>query len=170
MSTNNEKKIGQALGYLMNNWRCDPELRRSFEQVFQSLNCGSDKDRANAQVLLEYLNYPGSEDAQFCASLFHKGFELGSVKALAGFPQNRRGPKKSPGDVKLEDKLMQVLIRHELGKATDFDLESAIIEHLGFDAVPATQKVFMDGLRPRAKMWASFFRHVQSSFEEGKPL
>lgn len=170
MNTDNEKKLGQALEYLMTNWRADPELRRTFEQVFQTLNCGSDKDRANAQILLEYLNYPGSEDAQLCASLLHKSLQTGPARVVAGLPQNRRGPKKSPADVKLEDKLMQVLIRHELGKATKFDLESAILEHIGIDAVPATQRVFIDGLKPRAKMWANFFRHMQSSFEEGKPL
>jgi hypothetical protein len=165
-----EQQLRQALNHLSNNWRADPKLREAFNEIFHLLNSGSEEDKANAQILLQYLDYPGSESAQGAASLLHASLQIGPARSAAGLPQKRRGPVKSPEEVKLEDRLMQVLIRHELGKAKDFDVEAAVIDHLGIDAVKATQKVFLEKLKPRAKAWAEFFRHMQSSYTDDQPL
>lgn len=170
MITSNEEKLGKALKYLTTNWRADPEFRLVIEAVLKTLNAGNDKDRVNAQFLLDYLNYPGSDDAQVSANLLHMALQEGPARSAAGLPQKRRGPKKSPDDVKLEDKLMQVLIHHELGRAKDFDVEAALLKHMGSDPVEATQRAFLEKLKPRVKDWAKFFRHMQSSLSDEKPL
>ena len=165
-----EQQLRQALNYLSNNWRADPKLRLAFDAIFHSLNSGTEEDKSNGQVLLRYLEYPGSDAAMASVSSLHSSLQGGPARKAAGLPKKRRGPVKSPEDVKLEDKLMQVLIRHELGRAKDFDVDSALLEHMGTDAVKATQQVFLDKLKPRAKAWAEFFRRMQSSYADKRPL
>ena len=165
-----EHQLRQALNYLSNNWRCDPKLRLAFEGISQTLSAGSQNDKENLKILLDYMNYPGSNLALDAATALHASLQTGPGRNAAGMPQKRRGRKNSPAEVKLEDNLMQVLIRHELGLATDFDLESALIDRIGWNPVKATQKAFIEELKPRAQMWAKFFSHMQSSYKKGLPL
>lgn len=165
-----EQQLRQALNHLSNNWRADPKMREAFNEIFQTLNSGTLQDKANAQILLQYLSYPGSDAAQSAAMSIHTSLQKGPARSAAGLPQKRRGPKKSPEAVNLEDNLMQVLIRHELGKAKNFDVEAALLDYIGVDAVKATQQVFLEKLKPRAKAWADFFQHMQSSYKDDRPL
>lgn len=165
-----ELELKEALDFLSNNWRFNEKLREAFDSVFKNLESGTDADRAHAQLLREYLEYPGTLKAQSAAASFSAALQRGSGRISAGLPAATRGKEYKPELVKLEDRLMQMMIRHSLGEATEHDVESEAIRHIGFNASKPTLRKFIDELRPRDEGWAAFFRHMKNAASKGGPL
>lgn len=118
-----EAELRAALNFLSNNWRLNPTLRETFDSVFKTLDSGSDADKANAKTLREYLAYPGSAPALSAAHSLQASLMTSEGRRAAGIQPKRRGPAYPAEAVKLEDKLMQVMIARELGHATDAEVD-----------------------------------------------
>lgn len=165
-----EIELKDALDFLSNNWRLDPTLREAFDAIFKTLSSGSKAARANAEVLRKYLAYPGSDAALSAAHSLHASLSTSSGRRAAGLPPRRRGRACRPEEVRLEDRLMQVMIKRELGRATDHEVDIAAIDRLGVNAVDATRQSFVQALRPRAAKYANFFKRLLDARTRGEPL
>lgn len=167
---NKELELKEALDFLCNNWKFNEKLREAFDSVFKTLESGTDTDRTHGQLLREYLEYPGTLKALSAAASFSAALQKGSGRISAGLPAATRGREYKPELVKLEDRLMQTMIRHSLGEATEHDVESEAIRHIGVNASKPTLRKFIDELRPRAEGWAAFLRHMKDAASKGGPL
>lgn len=165
-----ELELEKALNFLSNNWRLNPTMRESFDAIFQTLDSGSAADQANAEILREYLAYPGSDSALSAALSLNACLLTSPGRRAAGLEPKRRGRSYLPEAVRLEDKLMQVMIARELGHATDEEVEIEAIGWMGTDAVDATQKSFLGVLRPRAVAHAQFIKRFFEAKSKGVPL
>lgn len=166
MSESKESELGRALNFLSNNWRHDPEMRLTFESIFKTLSNGTLEDQANAKVLKRYLSYPGSDSALSAAVSLNSALNAPAGRKKAGLKARGRGRNYRTQEVEFKDNVMQVLIRHELGLATDFDVVSAVIEYIGENAVDASRKAFIEELRPRAAVYADFYRRFHDALSK----
>jgi hypothetical protein len=158
MTMSKELVLRNALNYLGNNWRLNPTMRETFDAIFKKLDSGSNADKANAEILLKYLAYPGSDDALTAVHSLHASLLTTQGKRAAGLEPRRRGRSYPSKAVKLEDKLMQVMIARELGEATDAQVDIEAIGWMGANAVDATRQSFLEELRPRAARYALFYK------------
>lgn len=165
-----EAELRAALNFLSNNWRLNPTLRETFDSVFKTLDSGSDADKANAKTLREYLAYPGSDTALAAVHSLHATLLTSVGRKAAGLESKRRGRSYPPDAVRLEDKLMQVMISRELGDATDEQVDIEAIGWMGENAVDATRQSFLEELRPRAARYALFYKRFFDSKTTGEPL
>jgi hypothetical protein len=165
-----EAELRAALNFLSNNWRLNPTLRETFDSVFKTLDSGSDVDKANAKTLREYLAYPGSDIALAAVHSLHATLLTSVGRKSAGLESKRRGRSYPPDAVRLEDKLMQVMISRELGDATDEQVDIEAIGWLGANAVDATRQSFLGELRPRAARYALFYKRFFDAKNRGEPL
>jgi hypothetical protein len=165
-----EAELRAALNFLSNNWRLNPTLRETFDSVFKTLDSGSDVDKANAKTLREYLAYPGSDIALAAVHSLHATLLTSVGRKSAGLESKRRGRSYPPDAVRLEDKLMQVMISRELGDATDEQVDIEAIGWLGANAVDATRQSFLEELRPRAARYALFYKRFLDAKTRGEPL
>lgn len=165
-----EAELRAALNFLSNNWRLNPTLRETFDSVFKTLDSGSDVDKANAKTLREYLAYPGSDTALAAVHSLHATLLTSVGRKSAGLESKRRGRSYPPDAVRLEDKLMQVMISRELGDATDEQVDIEAIGWLGANAVDATRQSFLGELRPRAARYALFYKRFFDAKTRGEPL
>jgi hypothetical protein len=165
-----EAELRAALNFLSNNWRLNPTLRETFDSVFKTLDSGSDADKANAKTLREYLAYPGSDTALAAVHSLHATLLTSVGRKSAGLESKRRGRSYPPDAVRLEDKLMQVMIWRELGDATDEQVDIEAIGWLGANAVDATRQSFLEELRPRAARYALFYKRFFDAKTKGEPL
>lgn len=165
-----ELELRNALNYLSNNWRLNPILRVTFEAVFKTLDSGSDADKANAQTLREYLAYPGSDNALSAVHSLHATLLTSVGRKAAGLGTKRRGRSYPPDAVRLEDKLMQVMIARELGRASDEEVDIEAIGWMGASAVDATRQSFLEELRPRAARYAHFYKRFFDAYSSGEEL
>ena len=168
MST--EAELRQALNILANNWCHDPQLREAFESIFRKLDTGTKNDKANAEILRDYLAYPGSEIAQLSSMSLHASLRTQQGRKAAGLKPKGRGSLYEPNLVNESDMLMQVMVAFELGNASLNQVEREAIAFLGVDAVDATRKLFLKKLRPRAIAYADFIRRFNSAYSEKEPL
>ena len=165
-----EIELKDALDFLSNNWRLDPTLREAFDAIFKTLSSGSKAARANAEVLRKYLAYPGSDAALSAAHSLHASLSTSSGRRAAGLETKRRGRSYPPEAVRLEDRLMQVMIERELGRATDREVDAEAIAWMGDNAVDATRQSFLEALRPRAAQYAHFYKRFFEARLRGEPL
>lgn len=165
-----ELELKEALDFLSNNWKFNEKLREAFDSVFKTLDSGTDINRSHGQLLREYLEYPGSLKALSAAASLSAALQRGSGRISAGLSAATRGREYNPELVKLEDRLMQTMIRYSLGEATKHDVESEAIRHIGVNASKPTLRKFIDELRPRAEAWAVFFRQMNDAASKDGPL
>lgn len=165
-----EAELRAALNFLSNNWRLNPKLRAPFDAIFQTLNSGSKADIANAEALREYLAYPGSDTALSAAHSLQVSLLTSEGRRAVGLEPKRRGPSYPPEAVRLEDKLMQVMIARELGRATDYEVDSEAIGWMGENAVDATRQSFLEKLRPRAARYAQFYKRFFYAYPRREQL
>lgn len=165
-----EAELRAALNFLSKNWRLNPTLRETFDSVFKTLDSGSDADKANAKTLREYLDYPGSDNALAAVHSLHATLLTSVGRKSAGLESKRRGRSYPPDAVRLEDKLMQVMIWRELGDATDEQVDIEAIGWLGANAVDATRQSFLEELQPRAARYALFYKRFFDAKTRGEPL
>ena len=109
-----EDELRHALNFLANNWCQNPQLRDAFEAIFHKLDTGTKSDKANAEILRDYLAYPGSEIALFSSMSLHTSLMTQQGRKAAGLKPKGRGSLYDPKLVKENDKLMQVMIAFEL--------------------------------------------------------
>lgn len=165
-----EAELRAALNFLSNNWRLSPTLRETFDSVFKTLDSGSDADKANAKTLREYLAYPGSDTALAAVHSLHATLLTSVGRKAAGLESKRRGRSYPTDAVRLEDKLMQVMISRELGAATDEQVDIEAIGWMGENAVDATRQSFLEELRPRAARYALFYKRFIDAKTRGERL
>ena len=165
-----EVELHQALNFLANNWCHNPQLREAFEAIFKTLESGSDADKANAETLRQYLAYPGSEIALTVVHSLHASLLTKEGRRAAGLKRKHRGRSYPTEAVRLEDKLMQVMIARELGNATDAEVDFEAIGWMGVNAVDATRQSFLEELRPRAVAYAQFLSRFFNAKSRDKPI
>ena len=146
-----EEELRQALNFLANNWCHNPQLRDAFKAIFEKLDTGTDEEKLHAEILRQYLSYPGSEVALACAMSLHSSLQTDKGRAAAGLKRKGRGKEVDPEQVKLEDEVMQILIRHLMGKAKKFEVDQAIKGLFMSTPHEATVRNFRQALEPRAK-------------------
>jgi hypothetical protein len=65
---------------------------------------------------------------------------------------------------------MQVMIARELGRATDYEVDSEAIGWMGENAVDATRQSFLEKLRPRAARYAQFYKRFFDAYPRREQL
>jgi hypothetical protein len=80
-----ETDLKVALNFLANNWKHDQSLRLAFGAIFEKLEAGSAEDNANAQVLANYLAYPGSDKALESSTHLHAAIKTKQGTCFASF-------------------------------------------------------------------------------------
>lgn len=164
------EELRLALSFLANNWCHKEELREPFEAIFQKLNSGTKSDKANAEILRDYLSYPGSQSAQSSVDSLLASLKVPEGRKAAGLRRKGRGKKRDPSAVKMEDKVMQGMIAYLLKRAKKWEIESQILEHLGEGSDPATIREFTKALKARAQTFVDGYKTFQDSFASKKPL
>ena len=162
--------VRQALNFLANNWCHNSQLRDAFEAIFQKLNSGTKSDKANAEMLREYLSYPGSQSARSSAESLLASINEPEGRNAADLPKRGRGKKYDPAAVKMEDKVMQVMIAFRLKRVKKWEVDAALLEHCGESADPAPIRKFKKALEARAHPFADGFIKFQEAFASKKPL
>ena len=163
-------ELSTALNFLANNWRGNPELSPSFTAIFNKLKMGNEEDKVNAQLLENYLLYPGSDEALRSTFNLHAALMTKEGRREAGLPPRVKG-KSYPSDcVRMDDHVMKVMVNFELGLATSSDVERAVIEYNGPNAVEKTNKRFIEDLRPRAQREAKNQKIFFEAKESGRNL
>ena len=165
-----ENELTQALNFLANNWCLNAQLREAFEAIFCKLISGTKNDKSNAVILRNYLNFPGSNSAQSSVMSLHASLQTQQGRKAAGLARKGRGKAHDHAKVKMDDKVMQIMIRHLLGKANSWDVESAVLERLGEAADPATIKKFKQAIELRAKSFVKLYKNIHASYASNKPL
>lgn len=165
-----ENELRQALNFLLNNWRHNERLREAFEAIFQKLNSGTTSDKANAEILREYLLYPGSPSALSAVDSLSASLKVPEGRKAAGLARKGRGKAHDPAKVKMEDKVMQVMIAYLLKQAKKWEVDAAILERVGEEADPATIRKYRKELEVRAQAFVVFYKKFQSAFASKKPL
>lgn len=161
-----EKELSQALSFLASNWRHNPTLRAAFEAIFDKLNAGSSSDKENAEILRNYLEFPGSLEALNAAMSLKDSLKTQQGRKAAGVSRRGRGKLSEPSLVTIKDKLMQVMIEHELGKVSANKVDREAIAFLGEDMGDATRKNFIKALRPKAIAYADFYRRLNDAYSK----
>lgn len=164
------EELRQAFNFLANNWCHNPQLREAFEAIFEKLDTGTNEDKLHAEILRQYLSYPGSEAAQAAAFSLHRSLRTDKGWAAAGLKRRGRGKEVDPDQVKLEDQVMQIMILHLMGKAKNFDVENAI--NGLFMATPhaATVRKFRRALEPRAQAFVDLYKKMKTHSVCNAPL
>ena len=152
----------QALNFLANNWCHTPQLREAFEAIFEKLDTGTNEDKLHAEILRQYLSYPGSEVAQAAAISLHKSLQTDKGWTAAGLKRRGRGKEVDPDQIKAEDKVMQIMILHLMGKAKNFDVEEAIKELFMATPHAATIRKFRRALEPRAQAFVDLYAKINT--------
>ena len=170
MTIDKENELRQSMNFLFNNWRHNEELRVAFEAIFQKLNSGEKSDKANAAILNKYLSYPGSLSAQSSVNSLLASLNSTEGRKAAGLRRKGRGNKHEPAAVKMEDKAMQVMIAYLLKRVKKWEIDAAILEHMGEDADPKTIRKFRNSLKSRAQTFVAFYNNFQEASASKKPL
>lgn len=165
-----EDELRQALNFLANNWCHIPHLREAFDAIFQKLKAGSKTDKANAEILHEYLSYPGSESANAAVMSLNASLQTQHGRKAAGLVRRGRGKKIDPDNVKMTDEVMQVTIRFLLDKAKSWEVDSAIIKLFPSTPDGATLKKFRKALELRAKNFVDLYKKMKAHSPLGIPL
>ena len=165
-----ENELRPALNFLSNNWRHNEHLREVFEAIFQKLNSGTKSEKANAEILREYLFYPGSQSAQSAVDSLLAALKVPGGRKSAGLLRKGRGKEHDPAEVKMEDRVMQVMIAYLLKRAKKWEVDAAIIERVGEDADPSTIRKYRKELETRALAFVDFYKKFQTAFVSKKPL
>lgn len=165
-----EDELRQALNFLANNWCHNPHLREAFEAIFHKLDTGTKNDKANAEILRQYLSYPGSDTAQAAAMSLHSSLLTDKGRAAAGLKRRGRGMEVDPDQVKLEDKVMQTMILHLMGKAKNFDVEEAIKGLFMATPHAATIRKFRRTLEPRAQAFVDLYGKMKTQSVRNAPM
>ena len=167
-----EEDIRQALNFLANNWCHNSQLCDAFEAIFHKLNTGSKSDKANAEMLREYLSYPGSQSAQSSVESLLASIKEPKGKNAAQLLRRGRGKAKKydPAAVKMEDKVMQVMIAFRLKRVKKWEVDAALLEHCGESADTATIRKFRKALEARAHPFADGYMKFLEAFASKKPL
>lgn len=156
------EELRQALNFLANNWCHNPQLREAFEAIFEKLDTGTNEDKLHAEILRQYLSYPGSEVAQAAAISLHKSLQTDKGWTAAGLKRRGRGKEVDPDQIKAEDKVMQIMILHLMGKAKNFDVEEAIKELFMATPHAATIRKFRRALEPRAQAFVDLYAKMNT--------
>ena len=164
---NSSAELKKALNYLANNWQLDPVLRASFTSIIEKLKLGTNEEKADAQLLENYLAYPGSDEALRSVVSLNSALKTKEGRRASGLAPRVKGKSFSSNYVKFEDKLMQVLIRYELGQASYSEVESAVIEYNGVNVSGRTNKQFIQDLLPRAQEFVKFYKSFTSAWKNG---
>ena len=166
------EELRQALNFLANNWCHKEELREPFEAIFQKLNSGTKSDKANAEILREYLSYPGSTSAQSSVDSLRASLREPEGRNVAGLGRKGRGrvKKHDPALVKMEDNVMQVMIAYLKKRVKKWEIDAAILDHVGEDADPKTIRKFRKSIETRAQAFVDFYDAFQRAFASKKPL
>ncbi len=157
-----EQELRQALNFLANNWSQNHQLSEAFKAIFAKLDKGTNQDKAHAEILRQYLSYPGSEVAQDSAMSLHSSLQTDKGRAAAGLKRRGRGMEVDPDKVKLEDKVMQIMILHLMGKAKNFDVENAIKGLFLATPHAATVRKFRRALEPRAQAFVDLYKKMKT--------
>ena len=165
-----EEDVLQALYFLANNWCYNSQLRDAFEAIFQKLSSGTKTDKANAEILREYLAYPGSVSAQSSVESLLASINAPEGRKAADLPRMGRGKKYDPAAVKMEDKVMQVMIAFRLKRVKKWEVDAALLEHCGESADTATIRKFRKALEARAHPFADGYMKFLEAFASKKPL
>jgi hypothetical protein len=165
-----ETDLKKALNYLSNNWRHNEQLKEAFDAIFQILDSGTKSEKANAEILREYLMYPGSPRAQSAVVSLLASLKVPEGRKAAGLARKARGKSHDPATVKMEDRVMQVMIAYLLKQAKKWEIDAAILECVGEDADPATIRKYRKELEVRAQAFVVFYNKFQSAFVSQKPL
>jgi hypothetical protein len=164
------EELRQALNFLANNWCHNPQLREAFEAIFEKLDTGTIEDKLHAEILRQYLSYPGSEVAQAAAISLHRSLQTDKGRAAAGLKRRGRGREVDPEQIKLEDEVMQIMIRHLMGKAKNFDVENAIKGLFMANPHAATVRKFRRALEPRAQAFVDLYKKMNTQSARNAPL
>jgi hypothetical protein len=164
---NSSAELKNALNYLANNWQLDPVLRASFTSIIDKLKLGTNEEKADAQRLENYLAYPGSDEALRSVVSLNSALTTKEGRRASGLAPRVKGKSYPADTVAFEDKVMQVLIRYELGQASYSEVESAVIEYNGVKAVGRTNKQFINELLPRAREFVNFYKSFTSAHKSG---
>ena len=165
-----ETDLKVALNFLANNWKHDQSLRRTIGAIFEKLEAGSQEDKANAQVLERYLAYPGSDPALESIANLQAALKTKQGRSAAKLTSRKRGSSYTTKSVTINDDVMQTMIKCELGRATQEEVMSKVIEYNGANAVEKTNKKFIQELKPIAKAYADFISNFFSAREKQTPL
>lgn len=165
-----EEELRQALNFLANNWCHNPQLREVFEAIFEKLVTGTNQDKVHAEILRQYLSYPGSDTARAAAIGLHSSLRTDKGRAAAGLKRRGRGMEVDPDQVKFEDKVMQIMILHLTGKAKNFDVEEAIKELFMATPHAATIRKFRRALEPRAQAFVDLYTKMKIQSVRNAPM
>ena len=167
---NNEEQLRQALNYLSNNWRGNPLLREAFGSVFTKLNEGTELDLLHAQVIHEYLSYPGSDAALASVDNLHKALNTQQGRQAVKLDPKKRGSKYPVETVKDNDLLMEIMVAKKLNRATEFQVEQEVLRHFGSSLDMRTINSIIVQLQPRANKIAELIKKVFKAKENQNPL
>lgn len=164
------EELRQALNFLANNWCHNPQLREAFEAIFEKLDTGTNEDKLHAEILRQYLIYPGSEAAQVSAMSLHSSLQTDKGRNAADLKRRGRGKEVDPDQVKLKDEVMQIMILHLMGKAKKFDVENAIKGLFMATPHAATVRKFRRALEPRAQAFVDLYTKMNTQSHRHAPL
>lgn len=165
-----DKEVGTTLNFLANNWKQDPKLRAAIGAILEKLRVGSAEEQRSAEVLEDYLSYPGSEGALKVVTILHAAMRSQDGRRAAGLPPKTKGKTYSAELVRQDDEVLEELVKYELGKTSEERVEKAVINYLGANRDAKTIKKFTEELRPRAKRWADFQRFMVDAKKNNRPL
>lgn len=160
-----ETDLKVALNFLANNWKHDQSLRLAFGAIFEKLEAGSAEDKANAQVLANYLAYPGSDKALESFVNLAAALKTNEGRNAAKLFVPYRGKKYAADRVKPNDKVMFVMIKFLLKNATSKELEHAVINHFNDVPSPKTYRKFIKELKPIAQSHIDFILRFKKARE-----
>jgi hypothetical protein len=165
-----DEELRQALNFLANNWMHSPRLHEAFKAIFERLDAGRNEDKLHAEILRQYLSYPGSNAALNAALSLHRSLRTDKGRAAAGLKRRGRGVEVDPDQVKLKDKVMQVMILHLMGKAKNFQVEQAIRELYMANPHAATVRKLRRALEPRAKAFIELYAKMKNQSARNETL
>lgn len=163
-------EVANALNFLATNWRHNPLLRSTFGNILEKLRNGSKEDQQNANILENYLTYPGSDIALQVATSLHAATRTQQGRQAAGLPIRQRGKTYSVDSLKLSSRLMQELIKHDRKESNLAKVVIEVIGALDQDYDDKTIKKIINELRPKVIEWVTFLDALELAAKEKTKL
>jgi hypothetical protein len=166
-----EATLEEALKFLTEGWRANPTLYGAINRAIGCLQGGDASDQAHAQTLKDYLNYPGSTDAQQAAFQFHKALLTAAGRTAAGLPRRPRKKEYDLSSVRVTDDLFQTLLQaEEFGEWPETEMRRAFESHFGEHVSRTTRARLIRELKQSVKDYADMRRRFRLAIKTKTPL
>lgn len=166
-----EATLEKALKFLIEGWRANPTLYGAINRAIGCLQAGDASDQAHAQHLKDYLNYPGSTDAQQAAFRFHKAILTAAGRTAAGLPRRPRKKEYDLSSIRVTDDLFQTILQaEESGNWLGIAIRRAFESHFGENVSRTTRARLIRELKQSVKEYADMQRRFRLARETKTPL